>query len=122
MGVDAPPQEALEITAAQAASAASTETAARGDELADNLPLILDVPVHVTAELGRTMLPVGEVLGLTTGSVVEFERQPGEPVDILVNGQAVARGDVVIVNDRFAVRITALTKPGGVGESPMGPA
>ena len=74
--------------------------------------------MHVTAELGRTKLPVNEVLGLTAGSVVEFERHPGEPVDILVNGQRIARGDVVVVNDRFGVCITGLVNSGGAGGGP----
>lgn len=105
-----------------AVPAADARALAETRKPGDNLALILDVPVHVTVELARTMLPVNEVLGLTPGSVVQFDRQPGEPVDILVNGQCIARGDVVIVNDRFGVSITALMSPGETGEEPGGQA
>lgn len=68
----------------------------------------MDVQLGVTVELGRTSLPVKEVLQLGPGSVVELEKTAGEPVDILVNGTPVARGEVVVVDDNFGVRVTEL--------------
>ena len=73
-----------------------------------NLDLLLDVNLQVSVELGRAGLKFREVLNLTTGSVVELDRQTSEPVDILVNGSLLATGEVVVVDDHFAVRITKL--------------
>lgn len=73
-----------------------------------NLDLLLDVNLKVTVELGRAGLKFREVLNLAPGSVVELDRQTSEPVDILVNGSLLATGEVVVVDDHFAVRITKL--------------
>ncbi len=73
-----------------------------------NLDLLLDVNLQVTVELGRAGLKFREVLNLAPGSVVELDRQTSEPVDILVNGSLLATGEVVVVDDHFAVRITKL--------------
>ena len=73
-----------------------------------NLDLLLDVDLKVSVELGRPSLKFRDVLNLTTGSVVELGKQTSEPVDILVNGSLLATGEVVVVDDRFAVRITKL--------------
>lgn len=73
-----------------------------------NLDLLLDVNLKVTVELGRAGLKFREVLNLAQGSVVELDRQTSEPVDILVNGSLLATGEVVVVDDHFAVRITKL--------------
>jgi flagellar motor switch protein FliN/FliY len=73
-----------------------------------NLDLLLDVDLQVSVELGRTELKFRDVLNLAAGSVVELGRQTSEPVDILVNGSLLATGEVVVVDDRFAVRITKL--------------
>lgn len=73
-----------------------------------NLDLLMDVDLKVSVELGRTRLKFRDVLNLTAGSVVELGRQTSEPVDILVNGSLLATGEVVVVDDRFAVRITKL--------------
>ncbi len=73
-----------------------------------NLDLLLDVNLKVSVELGRAGLKFREVLNLATGSVVELDRQTSEPVDILVNGSLLATGEVVVVDDHFAVRITKL--------------
>jgi len=75
------------------------------DKLA-NLELLLDVPLAVTVELGRTKMMVRDLLRLGHGSVVELTKMAGEPLDILVNGKPVARGEAVMVNDRFGVRLT----------------
>ena len=73
-----------------------------------NLDLLLDVDLQVSVELGRASLKFRDVLNLAAGSVVELGRQTSEPVDILVNGSLLATGEVVVVDDRFAVRITKL--------------
>ena len=77
-----------------------------------NIGLIMDIPVEVTVELGRTRRLVKEVLAMTNGSVVELDRQAGEPVDILVNGKLLARGEVVVIDENFGVRISEIvSKP-----------
>ena len=73
-----------------------------------NLELILDVPLQVTVELGRTKKQVKEVLELGTGSIIELDKLTGDPVDILVNGKPIAEGEVVIIDENFAVRITKI--------------
>ncbi|PID79747.1 flagellar motor switch protein FliN [bacterium DOLZORAL124_64_63] len=81
-----------------------------GEQVPDtaNLDLLLDVGLQITVELGRTRLKFRDVLNLSNGSVVELSRQVSEPVDILVNGALLASGEVVVVDDHFAVRITKL--------------
>jgi len=78
------------------------------------LPLeaLFDVPVEVVVELGRRHMKVSEILGLVEGSVVKLEKMVGEPVDVLVNGRPVAKGEVVVVNERFAVRLTEVVEEG----------
>ena len=81
------------------------------DELrksAPNLDLMLDLPLDVTVELGRAEMPLAHVLALGTGAVIQLDRLPGEPLDLLVNGRLVARGEIVVLNDTFAFRITDL--------------
>ena len=81
-----------------------------GEEIVapENLDLILDIPVTVTVELGRTSRTIGEVLGFGPGSVLELEKMAGEPVDVLVNGKLVARGEVVVIDENFGVRISEI--------------
>ena len=74
----------------------------------NNLGLLMDVSMRVTVELGRTRMPLAQILDLQKGSVVELERLAGEPVDVFVNDSLVARGEVVVVDDRFGVRITEM--------------
>lgn len=74
----------------------------------DNLNLILGVPLDVSVEIGRTKMAVKNILELRQGSVIELDRQAGDPVDIIVNGQLIAKGDVVIIDDNFGVRITEI--------------
>ena len=73
---------------------------------AGNLDLIVDIPVRVTVELGRTRKTIGEVLALGPGSVVELNKMAGEPVDVLVNGKLIARGEVVVIDESFGIRVT----------------
>jgi flagellar motor switch protein FliN len=76
-----------------------------------NLDLVLDVPVSLTAELGGCSLPMGEVLQLNIGSVVQLDKLSSEPVDLLVNGKLIARGEVIVLDNRFGVKITELIGP-----------
>lgn len=76
-----------------------------------NLDMLLGVTLRVTVELGRTKMSVEEVLKIGPGSVVELDKLAGEPVDVLVNEQLIARGEVVVVDDRFGVRITDVLPP-----------
>ena len=86
------------------------------------LELLLDIPLKVSVVLGRTKRPIKEVLGLTPGAIVELSSQVDEPVEILVNGTLIARGEVVAVNENFGVRITSIVSPGErirqLGENP----
>src|SRR3954464_12136625 len=75
------------------------------------LDLLLDVPLELSVELGRTRMSIQDLLSLGPGSVVELDKVAGEPLDILVNNRLVARGEVVVVNDKFGVRITDIVSP-----------
>jgi flagellar motor switch protein FliN/FliY len=76
-----------------------------------NLNLILDIPLRVTVELGRTKMPVSELLNLTQGSVIELTKLAGEPMEVLVNDKLIARGEAVVVNEKFGVRLTDIISP-----------
>ena len=76
-----------------------------------NLNLILDIPLRVTVELGRTKMPVSELLNLTQGSVIELAKLAGEPMEVLVNDKLIARGEAVVVNEKFGVRLTDIISP-----------
>lgn len=76
-----------------------------------NIELLLDVKMPIAIELGRTELPISEILSLGPGSVVELDKLAGEPVDLLVNDKIVAKGEVVVVDENFGVRITMLMSP-----------
>jgi flagellar motor switch protein FliN/FliY len=82
-----------------------------------NLSLVLDVPVSLTIELGRCQLPMKEVLQLNAGSVVQLDKSADAPVELSVNGKLIARGEVVVVEDRFGVKITEV-----IGVAPAVPA
>lgn len=84
---------------------------APGKEQAHRLDLILDVPVNLSLEVGRTSMSVGDLLQLSQGSVVELDRLAGEPLDVLVNGTLVAHGEIVVVNDKFGIRLTDVVSP-----------
>ncbi len=100
-------------------STRDTQTATFGD-LTDegdgsgaelNLDVILDVPVTVSLEVGRTRMPIRNLLQLNQGSVVELERDAGDPFDVYVNGTLIAHGEVVVVNERFGIRLTDVISP-----------
>ncbi len=71
-----------------------------------NLGLILDVAVTLSLEVGRARMPVRELMQLSPGAIVELDRLAGEPLDVLVNGVRIARGEVVVINDKFGIRLT----------------
>lgn len=80
-------------------------------EVGTNLRFILDIPLQVTVELGRKKLLVHDLLQLSQGSVIELNKQIGEPFEVLVNQKLIARGEVVVINDKFGVRITDIISP-----------
>jgi flagellar motor switch protein FliN/FliY len=107
-----------ETAAAKAASPPADQAAAEallsGRSVAPrdvNLDVILDVPVTLSLEVGRTRLPIRSLLQLNQGSVVELERASGEPLDVYVNGTLVAHGQVVVVNEKFGIRLTDVVSP-----------
>jgi flagellar motor switch protein FliN/FliY len=76
-----------------------------------DLDLILDIPVTLTVELGRTRIPIKHILQLAQGSVIELDALAGEPMDVLVNGCLIAQGEVVVVNEKFGIRLTDIVTP-----------
>ncbi len=106
--------------AAVDATAASAQPAAVFEELSgttdkgaapQGFDMILDIPVNLTVELGRTKISIRNLLQLAHGSVVELEGMAGEPMDILVNGTLIAQGEVVVVNEKFGIRLTDIITP-----------
>jgi flagellar motor switch protein FliN/FliY len=85
------------------------EKAGEGKEA--NLDLILDIPLSVTVELGRSKMLINDLLQLGQGSVIELTKLVGEPLEVLVNDKLVARGEVVVVNEKFGVRLTDIVTP-----------
>ncbi len=84
-----------------------SEAAAGNEDVSTRrLDLLLDVPLDVTVELGRSRMSIQELLGLSPGSVIELDKIAGEPLDIVVNERLIARGEAVVVNDKFGIRIT----------------
>jgi flagellar motor switch protein FliN len=77
----------------------------------NDINMILDIPVQLTVELGRTRIPIKHILQLAQGSVVELDALAGEPMDVLVNGYLIAQGEVVVVNDKFGIRLTDIVTP-----------
>ena len=86
------------------------DTAAKGNTLND-FEMILDIPVALTVELGRTKITIRTLLQLAHGSVVELDGLAGEPMDVLVNGTLIAQGEVVVVNEKFGIRLTDIITP-----------
>lgn len=101
----APPQPAAQTAQFAPLSPGAAPAAQSG------LDLILDVPLRVTVELGRTRMQIRDVLELGKGSVVELDKLAGEPVDLLVNGKLIARGEVVVIDESFGVRVTDIVSP-----------
>ncbi len=86
-------------------------TPTTGSTAGNDINMILDIPVQLTVELGRTRIPIKHILQLAQGSVVELEAMAGEPMDVLVNGYLIAQGEVVVVNDKFGIRLTDIVTP-----------
>lgn len=92
------------------------DIALQDEEETDNFQLIMGVPLDVSVEIGRTKMSVKNILDVRQGSIVELDRQAGDPVDVIVNGQLIAKGDVVIVDDNFGVRITEILSKKGISK------
>jgi len=82
-----------------------------GDTHASDINMVLDIPVQLSVELGRTRVPIKYILQLAQGSVVELDAMAGEPMDVLVNGYLIAQGEVVVVNEKFGIRLTDVVTP-----------
>ncbi|TKV07858.1 flagellar motor switch protein FliN [Citrobacter sp. wls619] len=80
-------------------------------QLSEEMDLILDIPVKMTVELGRTKMTIKDLLRLSQGAVVSLDGLAGEPLDILINGYLIAQGEVVVVSDKFGIRITDIITP-----------
>ncbi len=98
----------LDVPASEGAAVGSADA---DDGSSVNLELILDIPVGVSVELGRTQLEVSEVLQLGQGSVLELEKLAGEQLEVLVQGRPIGRGEVVVVNEKFGIRLTDIISP-----------
>ena len=93
----------------------NNETASTNEESCNNgkcdLDIILDIPLNVTVELGKVKMPVNELLQLGQGSIIELSKQVGEPLDIYVNNKLVAKGEVVILDEKFGIRVADIINP-----------
>ena len=87
-----------------------SETAGKGSMM-NELDMILDIPVQIAVELGRTKITIKNLLQLAHGSVVELDAMAGEPMSVFVNGTLIAQGEVVVVNDKFGIRLTDIITP-----------
>lgn len=105
-------EEEAENTEPQADAADPASVAPAGDDIAEslNLDTVYDIPVEISVVLGRTDMPISQLLKLGRGAVVELERKVGEPVDVFVNERLVAKGEVVIVEDRIGITMTEIIK------------
>lgn len=103
------PQPAVNYRNAQLAQFENFE-APLGTEQKENLQLLMDVPLQISVEIGSTRKKIKDILEFSQGTIIELERQAGAPVDVMVNGNLIARGDVVVIDDNFAVRITEIVK------------
>ena len=104
-------EQAAAQPAAQPANIFPRLTPGTPAEGTKDLDLILDIPVSLTVELGRTRIPIKHILQLAQGSVIELDALAGEPMDVLVNGCLIAQGEVVVVNEKFGIRLTDIVTP-----------
>ena len=95
---------------------AALEASGVAEEHAADLHRLEDVPVELAVEIGRTNMTIGETLGLGPGSIVSLNRLAGEPVDLLVNGKPIARGEVVVIDEEFGLRVTEVLAPKSAGD------
>jgi len=110
-GAPAPPQPMTEVENVARSNSFDKSMAMMGRIASPNVEMLLDIPLNVTIELGRTRLSIRKVLELGPGSIVELDRLAGEPVDLLVNDKVVARGEVVVVDEYFGIRVLSLISP-----------
>jgi flagellar motor switch protein FliN/FliY len=105
--------EAAALKTQQASTTVFKDFATGGTkvETHNDIDFILDIPVQLTVELGRTKIAIKNLLQLAQGSVVELDGMAGEPMDVLVNGCLIAQGEVVVVNDKFGIRLTDIITP-----------
>lgn len=106
--------EALDATVAEATAAVAGQLSELAGETGDGTPIgiesLLEVPVRVTVQIGRTRMSLGDLVALGPGSLIPLDREAHEPADILVNGRVVAKGEVVTIDNTYGVRITSLLK------------
>lgn len=88
-----------------------SSSSTNSDGTVNDINMVLDIPVQLSVELGRTKVPIKYILQLAQGSVVELDALAGEPMDVLVNGYLIAQGEVVVVNDKFGIRLTDVVTP-----------
>ena len=110
-GADVGDGEAAVEEKDEAAVEEKDETAVEEDGKSASLDLILDIPLTVTCELGRSRMLINDLLQLGQGSVIELTKLVGEPLEVLINEKLVARGEVVVVNEKFGVRLTDIVTP-----------
>jgi flagellar motor switch protein FliN/FliY len=105
--------EAAALEKQQATAAVFKDFSNKGSrtDTPNDIDFILDIPVQLTVELGRTKIAIKNLLQLAQGSVVELDGLAGEPMDVLVNGCLIAQGEVVVVNDKFGIRLTDIITP-----------
>lgn len=96
---------------APAFDADATPVKTSGTVQNNDIQMVLDIPVQLTVELGRTKVPIKYILQLAQGSIVELDALAGEPMDVLVNGYLIAQGEVVVVNEKFGIRLTDIVTP-----------
>lgn len=94
-----------------AAAGAAPKSQGGGSPAVQSLDFILDIPLKVTVELGRSKMAIRDILQLAQGSVVELSKFAGEPLEVLVNEKLIARGEVVVVNEKFGIRLTDIISP-----------
>lgn len=104
-------QESPEKTVPETAAPPGTGGAGVKVDVPANIEFILDIPLQVTAELGRSKMVINDLLQLGQGSVIELAKLAGEPLDVFVNGKLVARGEAVVVNEKFGIRLTDIISP-----------
>ncbi len=110
---DAMAEQQSAVQAPNAEAQVFNELSGQGAQLGteNDIDFVLDIPVQLTVELGRTKIAIKNLLQLAQGSVVELDGMAGEPMDVLVNGCLIAQGEVVVVNDKFGIRLTDIITP-----------
>lgn len=110
---ETPAQEAPKPAGAGSKQTAGFSELKKGEIVSSpgNLDFILDIPLEVTVELGRTSMPIYDLLQMGQGSIIELDKLAGEPLEILVNQKLIAKGEVVVVNEKFGIRLTDVISP-----------